>query len=155
MRPNLDRAWAIFIARAILGIVFLIAGVHKVFTIGALEHARRLFVVPYANTSLPEWSLWLTGTATPVVELVAGGLVLIGLFTRPALLTLGAILVMVEFGHLVLAPLFVANSFILPRTGLLLFVLLLPREWDVFTADALLRRLRQRRAEAAPRGVPA
>lgn len=155
MQPNSDRAWAIFIARAILGLVFLIAGVHKVFTIGAIEHARRLFVVPYATTYLPEWSLWLTGTVTPFVELAAGALVLVGLFTRPALLALGAVLLMVEFGHLVLAPLFVANAFILPRTGLLLFVLLLPREWDVFTADALLRRLRQTREAGTASGVPA
>lgn len=149
MQPNLDRAWALFIARALLGIVFFIAGVHKVFTIGALEHARRLFVVPYANTYLPEWSLWLTGTATPVLELVFGALVLIGLFTRPSLLVLGSILVMVAFGHLVLSPLFVMNGFILPRTGLLLFVLLLPREWDLFSVDALLRRRRQPQAQEA------
>jgi uncharacterized membrane protein YphA (DoxX/SURF4 family) len=149
VQPTLDRAWAMFVARALLGIVFFIAGVHKVFTIGALEHARRLFVVPYANTYLPEWALWLTGTAVPYVELIAGALVLIGLFTRPALLTLGGLLVIVLFGHLLLAPLFVANSFILPRSGLLLFVLLLPREWDLFTADALLRRLRRPRASEA------
>ncbi|MGE0445685.1 MAG: DoxX family protein [Vicinamibacterales bacterium] len=149
MQPNFDRAWALFIARALLGIVFFIAGVHKVFTIGALEHARRLFVVPYAGTYLPEWSLWLTGTATPVLELVFGALVLIGLFTRPALLVLGGILVMVAFGHLVLSPLFVMNGFILPRSGLLLFVLLLPREWDLFSVDALRRRRRQPRAQEA------
>ena len=140
VKPTTDRAWAVFIARAILGIVFFIAGVHKVFTVGAVEHARILFVEPYANTYLPVWALWTTGTIVPFMELVAGALVLLGLFTRPALLVLGGILVFVMFGHLVLSPLFVANSFILPRAGLTLFVLLMPRELDVFSADALLRR---------------
>lgn len=139
MSHNGDRAWAIFIARAILGIVFFIGGTHKVFTMGALEHARTLFVVPYANTYLPVWSLWVTGTTIPFIELAAGALVLVGLWTRPALLALGGILVLVMFGHLVVAPLFVANGFILPRTGLLLFVLLMPREMDVFSLDTVRR----------------
>jgi putative oxidoreductase len=152
VKPTLDRAWAIFIARAILGIVFFIAGVHKVFTVGAVEHARMLFVVPYARTLLPVWALWTTGTIVPYLELIAGALVLIGLFTRPALLTLGGLLVFVMFGHLVLSPLFVANGFILPRTGLLLFVLLMPREMDWFSVDGLLR---HKSPPASPAPLPA
>ena len=140
MTKTIDRAWAIFIARAILGMVFFIGGVHKVFTVGAMEHARTLFVVPYANTYLPEWALWTTGTIVPYLELTFGALTLIGLFTRPALFVLGAILVFVMFGHLVLSPLFVANGFILPRSGLLLFLLLMPRDFDLFSADQVLRR---------------
>jgi putative oxidoreductase len=144
VQPTTDRAWAIFIARAILGIVFFIAGVHKVFTVGAVEHARILFVEPYANTYLPVWALWTTGTIVPYLELVFGALTLVGLLTRPSLLVLGGILVFVAFGHLVLSPLFVMNGFIIPRAGLTLFVLMMPRQMDVFSMDALLRR----------RGVP-
>src|SRR5438477_7824737 len=94
-----DRAWAILIARAILGLIFGMAGTWKVFGLGPVEHARRLFVVPYANTFLPEWALWATGTFVPFVELVAGWLVFVGFRTRPALLSLGAVLVFVTFGH--------------------------------------------------------
>ena len=42
------RAWAIFFARAILGLIFFMAGVWKVFQLGPLGHARRYFVEPYA-----------------------------------------------------------------------------------------------------------
>lgn len=139
MIPTVDRAWAVFIARTILGMVFFIGGCHKVFTLGATEHARLLFVIPYADTYLPVWSLWLTGTIVPYLELVFGAAVLIGFRTRFSLLVLGAILVFVMFGHLIRAPLFVANGFILPRTGLLMFVLLMPRELDWFSVDGLLR----------------
>jgi hypothetical protein len=38
------------------------------------------------------WSLWLTGAVVPVIEPVAGLLVLLGFRTRPALLSLGAVL---------------------------------------------------------------
>ena len=64
-----SRTWAILIARAILGLIFFMAGVWKVFQLGPLQHARRFFVDPYAHTFLPRWSLWATGTTVPVVEL--------------------------------------------------------------------------------------
>lgn len=101
-----DLSWATLIARLILGLIFFMAGVWKVFTLGPLEHARRLFVEPYAESFLPAWSLWTTGTVIPVVELTAGALVILGLFTRPALLALGAVLVAVTFGHLLDEPLY-------------------------------------------------
>jgi thiosulfate dehydrogenase [quinone] large subunit len=135
-----DRAWAIFTARTILGVVFFIAGVHKVFNWGPLEHARRLFVEPYAETFLPAWSLWATGAAVPVIELVTGALVLLGLWTRPALFALGGILVLVSFGHLLVQPSTSINPYILPRSALLLIVLVMPSHLDRLSLDALLAR---------------
>ena len=138
-----DRAWAVFVARAILGVVFLVAGIYKVFMWGPLEHAATLFVKPYADTFLPVWSLWLTGAAVPVLELVCGALVLVGLATRPALFVLGAILVLVTFGHLLLQPSTSINPFILPRSALLLIVVFFPATADRFSLDALLWRRTQ------------
>src|SRR4029077_1111683 len=88
-----DRAWAILIARTLLGVVFLIAGIYKTFLWGPLEHARLLFVEPYANTFLPVWGLWASGVTIPFLELIAGALVVVGLWTRPSLFVLGGILV--------------------------------------------------------------
>src|SRR6266705_560692 len=48
-----DRAWAIFVARTILGTVFFIGGVYKVFIWGPIAHARVLFIEPYSHTFLP------------------------------------------------------------------------------------------------------
>jgi uncharacterized membrane protein YphA (DoxX/SURF4 family) len=135
-----DRAWAIFTARIVLGVVFFIAAVYKVFMLGPLEHARRFFVEPYAETFLPVWALWTTGTAVPVIELVTGALVLIGLWVRPSLFVLGGILVFVSFGHLLVQPSTSINPFILPRTALLLVVLVMPAQWDRFSLDGLLHR---------------
>ena len=118
--------------------MFLVAGVHKVFIMGPLVHAKTLFVDPYAGTALPLWGLWASGTVVPFLELAAGALTLIGLFTRPSLIILGSILVFVTFGHLVTAPMFVANSFILTRTALLLVVLVLPSEADSLAMDRVL-----------------
>ena len=55
-----SRAWACFFARTSLGFIFFMAGVWKVFQLGPLQHARKLFIEPYAQTFLPRWSLWAT-----------------------------------------------------------------------------------------------
>jgi len=135
-----ERSWAIFFARAILGLIFLMAGVWKVFTLGPLEHARRLFIVPYADTFLPAWALWASGTTIPFVELLAGALVLIGYRTREALIALGWVLVVVTFGHLLLKPLYEFHTHVIPRAALMLFVLVMPREGDRFSVDQWLTR---------------
>ena len=137
-RPN-DRAWAIFFCRTILGLIFFMAGVYKCFEMTPLGHARFFFVTPYADTFLPTWALWATGTVVPLVEFVAGALVLVGFKTRPALYSLGGVLVLVTFGHLVAEPLYQFHTHVIPRLALLTVVLLLPREDDVLSIDGLLR----------------
>lgn len=139
MRIPGDRAWAIFFCRAILGLIFFMAGVYKCFVMTPFGHAQHFFVGPYADTFLPAWSLWATGTAVPVVELVAGGLVLVGFKTRPALLSLGAVLVLVTFGHLLKEPLYEFHTHVIPRLALLTVVLLLPRDEDVLSLDGVLQ----------------
>jgi uncharacterized membrane protein YphA (DoxX/SURF4 family) len=137
-----NRSWAILIARLILGFIFFMAGQWKVFSLGPLEHARRLFVEPYAATFLPRWALWATGTVVPVVELIAGALLLVGFRTREALLALGGVLVLVTFGHLVTEPLYEFHTHVIPRAALLLFLLVMPRAEDRFSVDGWLRRAR-------------
>ena len=137
-----NRSWAILIARLILGFIFFMAGQWKVFSLGPVEHARRLFVEPYAQTFLPRWALWATGTVVPLVELIAGALLLVGFRTREALLALGGVLVLVTFGHLVTEPLYEFHTHVIPRAALLLFLLVMPRAEDRFSVDGWLRRPR-------------
>jgi uncharacterized membrane protein YphA (DoxX/SURF4 family) len=135
-----NRAWALLFARLILGFIFFMAGFWKVFSLGPVEHARRLFVEPYVHTFLPRWALWATGTVVPIVELVAGGLLLVGFRIREALLALGAILVLVTFGHLLIEPLYEFHTHVIPRTALLLFLLVMPAVEDRFSLDGWFRR---------------
>jgi len=78
---NPNRAWALLFARLVLGLIFFMAGVWKVFQLGPLNHARKWFL-PYSDTFLPVWSLWATGVTIPFVEMIAGALLIIGLRTR-------------------------------------------------------------------------
>ncbi len=134
---TIDRAWAILFARLVLGLIFFMAGVMKVFQLGPLNHARKYFL-PFTDTFLPVWSLWATGVSIPFVELIAGALVILGLRVRDALVALGFVLVIVTFGHLLHQPLYEFHTHVIPRLALLLFVFLLPRGDDLFSVDHLL-----------------
>jgi thiosulfate dehydrogenase (quinone) large subunit len=136
---NIDRAWAILFARLVLGLIFFMAGVMKVFQLGPLNHARKYFL-PFADTFLPVWSLWVMGVVIPFVELIAGAMVILGLRVREALIALGFVLAVVTFGHLLQNALYEFHTHVIPRLALLLFVLLLPREDDRFSLDYFLSR---------------
>src|SRR5881392_2873233 len=134
---SLNRSWALLFARLVLGLIFFMAGVWKVFQLGPLNHARKYFL-PFADTFLPVWSLWATGVTIPVIELVGGALVILGLRTREALIALGFVLAIVTFGHLLREPLYEFHTHVIPRLALLLFVFMLPREDDRFSVDQLI-----------------
>ena len=134
---DIDRAWAILFARLVLGLIFFMAGVMKVFQLGPLNHARKYFL-PFSDTFLPVWSLWATGIAIPFVELIAGALVILGLRVREALIALGFVLAVVTFGHLLHDALYEFHTHVIPRLALLLFLFLLPRSDDRFSLDGLL-----------------
>lgn len=141
MTIDRQRSWALLFARLVLGLIFFMAGISKVFQLGPLAHARKYFL-PFAGTFLPVWSLWLVGVTIPFVELLAGALLLIGLRVREALIALGGVLVIVTFGHLLREPLFNLTGHVIPRLALLLFLLWCPREQDRYSIDRALSRLR-------------
>jgi uncharacterized membrane protein YphA (DoxX/SURF4 family) len=141
------RAWAILFARLVLGFIFFMAGVYKVFGLTPIGHVRKWFL-PYTDTFLPAWSLWAAGLAIPFVELVAGALLLLGWRVYEALLALGAVLVVVTFGHLLKEPLYPFHEHVIPRLALLLFLLVMPRGEDRFSVDQVLRRRNARRQDA-------
>ena len=143
------KAWAVLFARMVLGLIFFMAGVWKVFELGPAGHVRRFFL-PFQDTFLPVWSLWIVGVTIPFVELIAGGLILVGWRIREALLALGIVLVVVTFGHLLKQPLYAFHEHVIPRLALVLFVLLMPQEFDRFSIDHLLASLSSHHSNVEP-----
>jgi len=133
------KSWAVLFARLVLGLIFFMAGVWKVFDLGPAGHVRKFFL-PFEHTFLPVSSLWAVGYTIPFIELIAGALVILGLKTRYALVALGIVLAIVTFGHLLEHPLYAFNEHVIPRLALVLFVFLMPRESDRFSLDHLFRR---------------
>jgi len=139
MSDTTAKSWAVLFARLVLGLIFFMAGIWKVFGLGPASHVQRFFL-PFQHTFLPVWSLWAVGFAIPFVELIAGGLVIIGWKTRYALVALGVVLAIVTFGHLLDQPLYAFHEHVIPRLALVLFVLLVPQEIDRFSLEHLLQR---------------
>jgi uncharacterized membrane protein YphA (DoxX/SURF4 family) len=132
------RSLAILFARLVLGFIFFMAGWYKVFQLTPAGHIEKFFL-PFKNTFLPVWSLWVVGYSIPFIELGAGALLLIGLKIRFALLTLGAVLVTVTFGHLLQEPLYPFHEHLIPRLALLLFILVWPSSDDQFGLDYFIQ----------------
>ena len=137
--------WSIFTVRWVLGLIFFMAGWWKCFELTPIGHARGFFIEGFTDQWIPQWLLWGVGVSIPVVELVAGGLVCLGLFRRAAYIALGAILVTVTYGHLLLDPLYDTTSHIFPRLVLLVFVWVAPASRDVLSLDSVIRRIRQKK----------
>ena len=137
-KPIPRTAWAILFARGVLGLIFFMAGIYKVFELGPEGHVQRFFL-PYQDTFLPMWSLWAVGWTIPFVELIAGALVILGWRTKEALISLGIVILIVTFGHLLTEPLYPFHEHVIPRLALLLFVLVMPRLSDCLSIDYILR----------------
>jgi uncharacterized membrane protein YphA (DoxX/SURF4 family) len=141
MSDTTAKAWAVLFARLVLGLIFFMAGVWKVFGLGPAGHVQKFFL-PFQHTFLPVWSLWAVGLTIPFVELIAGAMVIVGWKTRYALVGLGLVLAIVTFGHLLDQPLYALHEHVIPRLALVLFVFLMPRELDRFSVDRLMARRR-------------
>ena len=133
-----DKGWARMFARVMVGILFFMAGWWKCFELTPMAHARGAFVEGYADTWIPAFLLWGLGLAIPVVELVAGALLIVGWRTREALVTIGFILLIVTYGHALNEPLYSIQGHILPRGLLMLIALVLPSEQDKLSVDSWL-----------------
>lgn len=151
--PRTELAWAVFFARALLALIFLMAGWFKVFGMGPVGHAEHYFLSGYSDSWIPDFLLWALGVTIPFVELGAGLFLLVGLRVRETLVVLGVLLLVVTYGHLLAEPLFDLTGHVLPRALLVIGLLAAPRAWDRFTVDAWIqRRAAARRRRGGDRG---
>ena len=130
-----SRGWARLFCRVILGLIFFMAGWYKCFQMTPLGHATRFFTGPYADSWIPHWLLLAIGVTIPIVELVAGLLLIAGWRTRDALIAVGLILVVVTYGHLLKEALFSIQSHIFPRTILMVLAFIFPGSEDRLALD--------------------
>jgi uncharacterized membrane protein YphA (DoxX/SURF4 family) len=139
----MNRNWPIvnFIVRWILGLLFLMAGYWKVFVLSPAAHAQQFFVESFADTWIPTWFLNVLGYGIPILELIAGLLLCIGLRTREALIVVGLLLIITTYGHALQQPLFDIDGHTFTRLALIIFLLIAPQGSDTYSVDVwLLRR---------------
>ena len=128
----------IFFIRLLLGIIFLMQGYGKIFTIG-VQRVYEMFFKDFENTFLPKWLILFTAYYTSYVEMIGGFLLIIGLFRKYAMYLLAVDLLIVSFGHGLMEPIW-DLSHVIPRAILLAALFLLPQEWDKWNVDSLIKK---------------
>ncbi len=124
--------------RLLLGFIFFFQGFGKVFKFG-LENVYKNFFLNNYSDLLPDFLLLITAYYTSLIELIAGLLLIIGLKTNYALYALASVLVIVTIGHGLKEPIW-DLSHVMYRTVLLIPLLLLPRNLDIYSIDNLISR---------------
>ena len=140
MEVTRNRVVGTFVARGVLGLIFLMQGYGKVFRWGVARIYQNGFA-PYEATFLPAVLLKVTAYYTSYVELTAGFLVLIGLWRNYALYALGSVLLIVSYGHGLKEPIWDLHH-VFFRAALLIFLLLIPEAWDSWSVDGWRHRRR-------------
>ena len=135
-----QRAAGILFIRCLLGIIFLMQGLGKVFTF-TVPKVYELFFKPFETTFLPGWLIHAAAYYTSYVELIGGFLLIIGLFKRYTLYLLAINLLIVSFGHGLMEPIW-DLSHVIPRALLLAALFVLPAEWDKWNIDSLINKKR-------------
>ena len=138
MNDKTSRAAAILFTRALLGLIFLMQGYGKVFTY-TVPKVYDMFFKTFESTFLPNWLIWGTAYYTSYAELVCGFLLLIGLFRKYALYFLGINLLIVSFGHGLMEPIWDLQH-VMPRAILLIILLIVPQQWDLWNVDVMFKK---------------
>ena len=136
---EVNRTVAVLIIRWILGLIFLMQGFGKVFTMGVENVYQAEFFYGTYKDILPAMLIKSTAYYTSYVEFVGGLLLIIGFKTNYTLFALSTVLIIVTFGHGLVAPIW-DLSHVMYRTILLVSLLLLPRDWDTFSMDYILKK---------------
>ncbi len=128
-------AVAVFIARVFLGFLFFFQGFDAVFrvklsgVIATIEPALR-------NRGIPKFIIVTGAYFTSFIELLAGLCLIVGLVKSYALYLLGLDLLLASIIFGLIKPMW-DMQFVFPRLALLLFLLIVPANWDTLSIDHL------------------
>lgn len=123
------------ILRLALGVNEFTHGLVRTVT-GSLSAFLATTVQQFANTPLPVWQVRAFSSVVPFFELAAGTLLILGLWTRWALTALALLMVGITFGTAMRSDW--ATVFIQVVYSLLYFLMMITRQWDRFSVDALM-----------------
>lgn len=138
MKVTQNRIVAAFFLRTLLGIIFLMQGWGKVTKFG-FEGLAKMFA-SYKELGLPSIVVDATMYFTTYTELIAGLLLVIGLFRKYAYYAFVAVLLIVSFGHGLASPIWDLQHVIF-RSILLGACLMIPQDWDQLHLDRLFRKI--------------
>lgn len=136
---GLNKIVAAFTVRMLLGFIFLMQGFGKVVTWGMEKVIYADFFHGTFKDLLPGPVIYATAYYTSYVELIGGGLLILGLKIDYALYALASVLIIVTFGHGLAEPIW-DLSHVIYRAVLLVSLLIFPKEWDKISLDYYLKK---------------
>ncbi|MFI5164057.1 MAG: DoxX family membrane protein [Bacteroidia bacterium] len=121
------------IARIFLGLLFFFQGFDAVFNIkikGIVETIHQ----PLLDKGIPKFFISAGAWFTSYIELVGGFLLIIGFAKYYAMYLLGLDLLFAAIAFGIIKPMW-DTQFVFPRLAILIFLLVIPSEWDVISVD--------------------
>jgi uncharacterized membrane protein YphA (DoxX/SURF4 family) len=124
---------AAFIARVFLGLLFFLQGYDKVFRIG-VKQVIETFQSSLSSKGMPKSFTVMGVYFTSYIELIGGALLIIGFVKYYCLYLLGFDLLFAAFAFGMIEPVWDMKH-IFPRLALLIFLMVIPSQWDVISVD--------------------
>ena len=124
---------AVFIARVFLGLLFFFQGFDAVFKV-KIQNVILAYENALQNKGVPRFFIISGSWFNSCVELVAGLLLIFGLFQSIALFLLGMNLIIACIGFSLVKPMWDMGH-VFPRLVLLLFLLMVPASWNAWSLD--------------------
>lgn len=135
MTEGFSIAVALLAMRLVTGILFFFQGYDKIFQVKT-EGVLSTFRDSLEEKGVPVPLARLCILLSSFIEFAGGALLALGLFREPALYALAANMVGVAFAFSTLKPMW-DMGYYFPRFALLMALLLLPSEWDLFALARL------------------
>lgn len=124
---------AVFIARIFLGFLFFFQGYDTLIRVG-IKNAIEKQHLSFSKNGIPKGftaiGLWFTS----YVQLIGGLFLIIGFIKYYILYLLGIELILSSIAFGIIKPLW-DMRFVFPRFSILIFLLVIPSQWDVFSID--------------------
>ncbi|MCW3077109.1 MAG: hypothetical protein JWO32_1718 [Bacteroidetes bacterium] len=132
---NREIAAACF-ARLLLGFLFFFQGWDAVFKV-KIKNVVAAYETSFSSKGIPRILTVVGSWFTSYTELICGFLLILGLFEIPALYILGINILLASIAFGITTPMW-DMRYVFPRVILLLFLLIIPRSWDILSLDNFL-----------------
>ena len=129
-----DTAIAYAILRLTFGVNLCFRGVVRI-TVNGLDQFSGGLVTQFESTWFPAFAVSSFGTIVPPVETLMGLALILGLFTRPALIVGGLMMTALTFGTMFLENFTLA--WLQLTYALTFFILLAARSWNTLSLDSM------------------
>lgn len=121
------------IARVFLGLLFFFQGFDAVFRI-KISGVMQTIEEPMSRMGVPRFFITAGAYFTSYTELICGALLILGFAKYYAMYLLGLDLIIASIAFGIVKPMW-DMQYVFPRLALLLFLLIIPSEWDMISVD--------------------